>query len=160
MTRLDRSRLVAVFTARFEATRSIEAAVDAVAVEIESHAREAGDVLRIGPRSARRPRWTPEGDPRPAAIIAAVAAYRGVPVVEVRSSLRERLVARTRHECAWLIRVETNLSYAIIGRALGRLDHTTVLSSCRKMQELVDQDPDYGARLRSLVAPSVERRAA
>ncbi|SRR6266404_3826790 len=155
---VDRSRLVEVFQLRFAETRDIASAVDAVAREVEACA-ERGTTFRVGPRSIRRNHWTPDEDPRVEAIIGAVASLRDVPVAELKSPSRDRRVTRARHEACWLIRVIVGLSYALIGWAIGRADHTTVLVACRKVQALVNERPAYGETLLAIV-PQVRGEAA
>src|SRR5690606_16379288 len=70
------------------------------------------------------------------AIITMVCAKHGVTRDELMSGSRERHIVKCRQECCYEIRRRVKvagrpISLPRIGRALGGLDHTTVLSSIR-----------------------------
>ncbi len=153
MKGLARAQLEAVFERAWNETRSPGDVAEAIQRAVLAHVENDDDrIIRIGPTAQRRPpKWSPDDDPRVSDIIAAVSAYRMVPICEIVSSSQKRLPARARHEAAWIIRTTLRYSYGIIGSALGRQDHSTVMGGCRKIQRLVDADPSYGHRLHDIM---------
>lgn len=77
--------------------------------------------------------------------VAALAAERAfdVPRAEIAGRSRERHVAQARHAVVWTLRQATPWSLQTIGRRLGRRDHTTILSSLRRADQLRAQDRAY-----------------
>ena len=74
--------------------------------------------------------------PSSQALITMVCAKHGVTRDELMSGSRERHIVKCRQECCYEIRRRVKvagrpISLPRIGRALGGLDHTTVLSSIR-----------------------------
>ncbi len=96
-------------------------------------AAEALNAITSTPRSAV---------PLPSIILEAVAQCTGVPVEALTSARREKQVAYARHMAMYLLRDVGQQSYAQIGRLLGGRDHTTVLHGFRRIQRLIDEDPD------------------
>ena len=71
--------------------------------------------------------------PTPGLIISQVCKFYSVEEPILRSNQRTKNVAEARHIAVYLIRQLTNLSLPDIGAELGR-DHTTILSSVRKIE--------------------------
>lgn len=67
-------------------------------------------------------------------IINQVAKKHGVTVADIRSPRRDKKTVRARHEAAYRMRHETEMSLPMIGKAIGDRDHTTVLFSVRKFE--------------------------
>jgi chromosomal replication initiator protein len=80
--------------------------------------------------------------PLPSVVLDAVAQCTNIPVEALVSSRRERQVAYARHLAMYLLRDVGHQSYAQIGRLLGGRDHTTVLHGFRRIEKLLDADPD------------------
>ena len=76
-------------------------------------------------------------------IIAAVAAYHRLPVVDLRSLDRARHISWPRQQAYWLIRELTGRSYPEIGAAVGHRDHTTVLYGCREHAKRMIKDVEF-----------------
>lgn len=87
------------------------------------------------------------------AIIKECADKHGVTVAQITGETRIILVARARHEAAFRMATELDMSLPQIGRRLGNRDHTTALHSIRKYMET---NPDSGAVMRE----AVKRRKA
>nr|VFJ49177.1 MAG: chromosomal replication initiator protein DnaA [Candidatus Kentron sp. FW] len=83
-----------------------------------------------------------------------VAQYYKVRVADLISKRRTRSIARPRQMAMAMAKELTNNSLPEIGDAFGGRDHTTVLHSCRKIDELKKNDPgieeDYTILLRTL----------
>lgn len=80
-------------------------------------------------------------------IMKAVAAKYNVPVVDIRSQRRTRIVIIPRHEYCWLVQKLTTLSLPQIGKLAGKRDHTTVLSAIRRVNERIADRSEYGIEL-------------
>jgi len=74
--------------------------------------------------------------PKVAEIQKVVAAYYGIPVIEMTSERRARSVARPRQVAMWLAKQITTRSLPDIGRRFGGRDHTTVLHAVRRIEVL------------------------
>nr|VFK53839.1 MAG: chromosomal replication initiator protein DnaA [Candidatus Kentron sp. TUN]VFK55348.1 MAG: chromosomal replication initiator protein DnaA [Candidatus Kentron sp. TUN] len=83
-----------------------------------------------------------------------VAQYYKVRVADLISKRRTRSIARPRQMAITLAKELTNNSLPEIGDAFGGRDHTTVLHSCKKINELKNTDSsieeDYTILLRTL----------
>lgn len=69
-----------------------------------------------------------------------VARFYGMPLAEMTSRRRMMPYARHRQVAMFLAREMTKQSLPMIGRAFGNRDHTTVISGCRKIEELLFDD--------------------
>lgn len=56
---------------------------------------------------------------------------------------RHRNIAEGRQVAAWLLRSVSRLSYPEIGRALGNRDHTTIMSSMKKIELRRAAEPEF-----------------
>lgn len=63
-----------------------------------------------------------------------VASFFDISITDMKSKKRSRNVILPRQICMWLARKLTNLSLPEIGSAFGGKDHTTVMHSCKKME--------------------------
>ncbi|GGA38070.1 chromosomal replication initiator protein DnaA [Pelagibacterium lentulum] len=75
-------------------------------------------------------------------ILKIVARHYKVPRTELLSSRRSRDVVRPRQIAMYLAKSLTSRSLPEIGRRFGGRDHTTVLHSVRKVEQLMSQDVD------------------
>ena len=69
-----------------------------------------------------------------------VANHYNLKVADLKGPKRHQTVARARQVAMYLARKLCQVSFPEIGRRFGK-DHSTVMSACRKVQRLVDQDP-------------------
>ncbi|MGP1394911.1 MAG: chromosomal replication initiator protein DnaA [Inquilinaceae bacterium] len=79
-----------------------------------------------------------------------VAGYYQIPEKEMRSPRRARVVARPRQVAMYLAKLMTSRSLPEIGRMFGGRDHTTVMHSVRKINQLCDEDPAFAEEVRHL----------
>jgi len=79
--------------------------------------------------------------PTCADIIKHVSSFYNVNVTELRGAKRNRAITTPRHMAMYLCRKHTQASFPEIGAAFGGKDHTTVMASVRKMEELIKTDP-------------------
>ena len=73
-------------------------------------------------------------------ILGAVSKYYGLSEEELRGRGRAARISEPRQVVMYLMREETDASYPVIGHALGKRDHTTVLHGCEKIGRLVERD--------------------
>ena len=111
-------------------------------------AGEALNAITATPRSAV---------PLPSVVLDAVAQCTNIPVDALTSSRREKQVAYARHLAMYLLRDIGHQSYAQIGRLLGGRDHTTVLHGFRRIEKLLDTDPDVRRDLMEIRAAIAAR---
>ncbi len=95
--------------------------------------------------------------PMPSVILDAVAQVTNIPVDAITSKRREKQVAYARHLVMYLLRDLAHQSYAQIGRLLGGRDHTTVLHGFRRIEKLLEDDPDVRRDLMEIRAAIAAR---
>jgi chromosomal replication initiator protein len=76
----------------------------------------------------------------PRQIIIKTAAYFNIKPEELCSPARDKYIAMPRHIASYLMRTELNESYPNIAHAVGRKDHTTIMSSFKKIDREVKLD--------------------
>jgi chromosomal replication initiator protein len=91
-----------------------------------------------------------EGLPEIPQIAAIVAKHYGLKISELRSSSRQRAVVSARSVAIYLARKITRASLDQIGRYFGGRDHTTMMHSCRKIEELTGEDPAFCQEIEQL----------
>lgn len=79
-----------------------------------------------------------------------VCDYYNVSVNEIKSTKREKRIAFTRHIAIYLSRKLTEYSLDEIGKEFGGRDHTTVMASVNKVENLLKTDSTYADTLRIL----------
>jgi hypothetical protein len=86
--------------------------------------------------------FVPRGmDGKVARIQKTVAEYYGIPLIEMTSARRSRVVARPRQVAMYLARELTRHSLPVIGKLFGDRDHTTVIHAIRTIGEMDENDP-------------------
>jgi chromosomal replication initiator protein len=83
-------------------------------------------------------------------IALATARHFSLRIADVRSSARKRALVVARGVAVHLARRLTNESLENIGKYFGGRDHTTVLHSCRKTEELAKDDPAVAEAIEKL----------
>jgi chromosomal replication initiator protein len=81
----------------------------------------------------------PQSAPTPKAIIEASAGHFGVSPQSLIGIKRDRKTSLARQVAMFLMQ-ESGYRVADIGRGLGNRDHSTVIHSCRKVDELMKSD--------------------
>ena len=69
-----------------------------------------------------------------------VSAHFNIKVSELRGPKRHKAVARPRQIAMYLSRKLTSSSFPEIGSRFGGKDHSTVISACKKVEELLEKD--------------------
>lgn len=78
----------------------------------------------------------------PSAVIAAVSEHFGTDAEALKGTRRTKDVSLARHVAMYLLRETSSLSSPQVGLALGGRDHSTVLYAQRKIENLLDTDPE------------------
>ncbi len=69
-----------------------------------------------------------------------VANYFNIKIADLKSPKRHQAIARPRQIAMYLARKLCKASYPELGQKFGGKDHTTVLSACRKIDSLIQED--------------------
>ncbi|MDJ1169121.1 chromosomal replication initiator protein DnaA [Roseofilum sp. BLCC_M154] len=83
-------------------------------------------------------------------IIAVVAEAFQVTPEDLKGNSRRREISQARQIGMYLMRQHTDLSLPKIGEEFGGKDHTTVMYSCEKVGQRLEQDPDLAKLMRQL----------
>lgn len=110
-------------------------------ITINSVKRAIKDVIRIGAYI-----------PTPDVIIEETARYYSLTGEDLRGQRRSKNTAMARQVSMYLIRSLTNLSLVDIGKEYGDRNHSTVLSSIRKVEDLLKTDPDMAGTVRDITS--------
>jgi chromosomal replication initiation ATPase DnaA len=86
-----------------------------------------------------------------------VCAEMQIPMSELKGPTRVAKFMHARHIACWLLRRHANLSFPVIGRRLGGRDHTTIMNSCRRVDEMRERDGAFRVLIDDLSAKIVER---
>ncbi len=108
-------------------------------IDIEAVKRAISDVTRIG-----------DDIPSPDKIIRETARYYGLKSEDLRGQDRSRNPTLARQIAMYLIRTLTNLSLNDIGAEFESRNHATVLSSIRKIEDLIKSDVRMASTIRSI----------
>ena len=93
---------------------------------------------------------TEKVDATPAAILSIVADTFNVSIEDLKSNSRRREISWARQVGMYLMRQNTDLSLPRIGEEFGGKDHTTVIYSCEKINQLKETDNTLAQTLRQL----------
>ena len=74
--------------------------------------------------------------PNPDIIIATVAEVYGFTTKEIKGKKRYPRIAEARHLCIYLCRTLLGITYMEIGRIFGGKDHSTIVYSLKKIEDL------------------------
>ncbi|OHB81768.1 MAG: hypothetical protein A2W31_07465 [Planctomycetes bacterium RBG_16_64_10] len=123
----------------------------AALVELRPDRAAGTDAPRPGkPPTARGDHPAPFSRPDLARITVTAARCFALKPAQLRGISRQRTTAHARAVAIYLARRFTNQSYASIGRFLGGRDHTTILYNFRKIERLVQTDPETRATVARL----------
>ena len=95
---------------------------------------------------------TKEYDVQPDRIIRETARYYNLRTEELRGQNRSKIPTLARQIAMYLMRTLTNLSLNEIGAEFEDRNHATVLSSIRKIEDLIRTDPHMAATIRSITS--------
>ena len=90
--------------------------------------------------------------PSPEDIIQETARYYQISAEDIKGQRRSKLIATARHVSMYLCRTLTNFSLADIGKYYGDKDHTTVLSSVKKIEKSLLTDPEIAGTIRDVTS--------
>ena len=110
-------------------------------ITIDSVKRAIKDVIRVGTYI-----------PTPDVIITETARYYSIDPTELRGQRRSKNTAMARQVSMYLMRNLTNLSLTDIGEEYEGRNHSTVLSSIRKVEDLLKTDPDMNGTIRDITS--------
>ena len=108
-------------------------------ITTESVKRAIEDVIHVG-----------NDIPTPGKIIKETARYYSLKEEEIRGQNRSKFPAEARQIAMYLMRSLTNLSLKEIGEQFENRNHTTVLSSIRKIEDLIKTDTSMASKIRDI----------
>ena len=77
---------------------------------------------------------------KPDSIVEAVCTYFGIEMRELMSGRRHRTISLARSVAMHLIRKTAKLSFPEIGTKMGKRNHSTVISACRRMERAIEKN--------------------
>ena len=86
---------------------------------------------------------TPKGAITEQKILSTVANYYGISIKQLTGTLRNQKFVIPRHIAIYLIRDMLNTPYKKIGQLFTNRDHSTIISSIRKVDDALKTDKDY-----------------
>jgi len=110
-------------------------------ITVNSVKRAIKDVIRIGAYI-----------PTPDVIIDETARYYGLTGADLRGQRRSKTIALARQVAMYLIRSLTNLSLVDIGKEFEDRNHSTVLTSIRKVEDQLRGDPAMAGTVRDITS--------
>ena len=90
--------------------------------------------------------------PTPDVIITETGRYFGISEADIRGQRRSKNTALARQIAMYLIRTLTNLSLVDIGEQFENRNHSTVLSSIRKVEDLIKTDGEISSTVRDITS--------
>lgn len=79
---------------------------------------------------------------KPEAILHAVCDYFGVENKDLMSGRRQRTISLARSVAMFLVRKTARLSFPEIGHRLGKRNHSTVISACRRIERAISRNDE------------------
>ncbi len=110
-------------------------------IDTQAVKRAIKDVVRIGTFI-----------PSPQLIIRESALYYSLTEQDLRGQNRSKNTAIARQIAMYLIRTLTNLSLKEIGAEFGDRNHSTVISSIKKIEDMIKTDPTMAATVRDITS--------
>ena len=80
-----------------------------------------------------------------------VADYYGISVSEIKSKKQNKKVAYPRHVAIYIARKLTEMSFTEIGSEFGGKDHSTIMSSCKKIEEQIKIDATLDNAIKNMI---------
>lgn len=91
--------------------------------------------------------------------IEAVCRETGVERTDLTSDQRHQPVARIRQLCMYILHRRCKLTSPVVGRMLGDRDHSTVLAAVKKVDALLDSDPELAALYQRIISHDMAETA-
>ena len=115
--------------------RELEGAITRVAAHAKLSGSEANlELVQAALGDLDRNLVTPV---RPENIMAAVCTYFGLEQKDLMSGRRQRTISLARSVAMYLVRKTAKLSFPEIGGRMGKRNHSTVISACRRIEKAV-----------------------
>ena len=108
-------------------------------IDTEAVMRAIGDVVRSGAFV-----------PSPQRIISEIASFYSLTEADIRGQNRSKNTAIARQVAMYLLRTMTTLSLKDIGAEFEDRNHSTVLSSIKKIEDLIKTDPSMAMTIRDI----------
>ncbi len=77
---------------------------------------------------------------RPDNVLGAVCSYFALELKDLMSGRRQRTISLARSMAMYLIRKTAKLSYPEIGGKLGKRNHSSVISACRRIESAIQRN--------------------
>ncbi len=87
----------------------------------------------------------------PNIIIQTICSSYGIAVEDVTSKSRGKQINFVRNVCIYVLREKNQLSYTKIGSYFSNRDHSTIMDSYKKMEELVAKDEDLRTFIENII---------
>lgn len=122
-----------------------------VVLELESAAEQEPEPVVEPVPEPRRRDWIDVAIPKafkPATtriVLDVVSEATGISVAALCGDQRVAAIIRPRQIACWIMRQETTRSLPQIGQAMGGRDHTTILNSIRRVDQIREQDEVFAA---------------
>ena len=79
-----------------------------------------------------------------------VAEYHSIPVESMLSQRRDKEVVLPRQIAMYFCHTMLSLPYKRISLLFERNDHTTAISACGKIAQMIDEDPSFADTMESI----------
>lgn len=91
--------------------------------------------------------------PSPVQIIDAVCKQYGITPEQITLRSRIDRIVEARQVAMYILYKKLYPAYSLkdVGGLFGGFDHTTVLSNCNRIQDLIDTEPDFKAMIETLL---------
>lgn len=80
-----------------------------------------------------------------------VADYYGISTSEIKSKKQSKKIAFPRHVAIYIVRKLTEMSFTEIGSEFGGKDHSTIMSSCKKIEDLIKIDATLDNAIKNMI---------
>lgn len=80
-----------------------------------------------------------------------VADYYGISVQEIKSKKQSKKIAFPRHVAIYIARKLTEMSFTEIGSEFGGKDHSTIMSSCKKIEDQIKIDATLDNAIKNMI---------
>lgn len=132
--------------------RDLEAAI----TSIHAYADLTGEKITLNTSMARLKAsfvgsYSPQGTVSAAKVQRIISDYFNVSITDLKSKRKTKAIVHPRQLAMYILRTITDLSTTEIGLEFGGRDHTTVMHSCQKIEELKIIDPSLESTIRNLI---------
>ena len=86
------------------------------------------------------------------------ADFYGISISEIKSKKQSKKIAFPRHVAIYIARKITEMSLTEIGEEFGGKDHSTVMSSCKKIEDMIKIDATLDNTIKNLIKEIKSKR--